>query len=66
MTFTFQICTKSFWAWGVYDPTLGEVDFGVSISYSLQLMGKNNSKTKIEKVFYFIFMSSYAEISFLK
>jgi hypothetical protein len=28
--------------------------------------GKNNSKTKVEKVFFFIFMSSYAELSFLK
>jgi hypothetical protein len=28
--------------------------------------GKNNSKTKVEKVFLFIFMSSYAEMSFLK
>jgi hypothetical protein len=28
--------------------------------------GKNNSKTKVEKVFFFIFMSSYAEISFFK
>jgi hypothetical protein len=27
--------------------------------------GKNNSKTKVEKVFFFIFMSSYAEMSFL-
>jgi hypothetical protein len=26
--------------------------------------GKNNSKTKVEKVFFFIFMSSYAEMSF--
>jgi hypothetical protein len=25
--------------------------------------GKNNSKTKVEKVFFFIFMSSYAEMS---
>jgi hypothetical protein len=25
---------------------------------------KNNSKTKVEKVFFFIFMSSYAEIFF--
>jgi hypothetical protein len=25
---------------------------------------KNNSKTKVEKVFFFIFMSSYAEMSF--
>jgi hypothetical protein len=28
--------------------------------------GKNNSKTKEEKVFFFIFMSSYAEMRFLK
>jgi hypothetical protein len=27
--------------------------------------GKNNSKTKVEKVFFFIVMSSYAEMSFL-
>jgi hypothetical protein len=27
--------------------------------------GNNNSKTKVEKVFFFIFMSSYAEMSFL-
>jgi hypothetical protein len=26
--------------------------------------GKNNSKTKVQKVFFFIFMSSYAEMSF--
>jgi hypothetical protein len=26
--------------------------------------GKNNSKTKVEKAFFFIFMSSYAEMSF--
>jgi hypothetical protein len=25
--------------------------------------GKNNSKTKVEKAFFFIFMSSYAEMS---
>jgi hypothetical protein len=30
------------------------------------IYGKNNSKTKVEKVFFFIFMSSYAEMSFLK
>jgi hypothetical protein len=28
--------------------------------------GKNNSKTGVEKVFFFIFMSSYAEMSFFK
>jgi hypothetical protein len=28
--------------------------------------GKNNYKTKVEKVFFFIFMSSYAEMCFYK
>jgi hypothetical protein len=28
--------------------------------------GKNNSTTKVEKAFFFIFMSSYAEMRFLK
>jgi hypothetical protein len=32
----------------------------------LAIDGKNNSKTKVEKVFFFIFMSSYAEMSFKK
>jgi hypothetical protein len=27
---------------------------------------QNNSKIKVEKVFFFIFISSYAEMSFLK
>jgi hypothetical protein len=31
-----------------------------------EIDGKNNSKTKVEKVFFFIFMSSFAEMSFLK
>jgi hypothetical protein len=31
-----------------------------------EIDGKNNSKTKEEKVFFFIFMSSFAEVSFLK
>jgi hypothetical protein len=35
------------------------------ISYSLQLIGKTNSKTKVAKVFFFIFMSSYTEMSIL-
>jgi hypothetical protein len=30
------------------------------------IYGKNNSKTKVEKVFFFIFMAFYAEMSFLK
>jgi hypothetical protein len=28
-----------------------------------EIDGKNHSKTKVQKVFFFIFMSSYAEIS---
>jgi hypothetical protein len=28
--------------------------------------GKNNSETKVEKVFFFIFMSSYEEMNFKK
>jgi hypothetical protein len=32
----------------------------------LAIYGKNNSKTKVKKVFFFIFMSSYAEMSFLE
>jgi hypothetical protein len=28
--------------------------------------GKNNSKTKVEKVFFFVFMSYYAEMSLFK
>jgi hypothetical protein len=31
-----------------------------------EIDGKNNSKTKVAKVFFFIFMSSFAEMSFLK
>jgi hypothetical protein len=32
----------------------------------LAIDGKNNSKTKVEKVFFFIFMSSYAEMGFFQ
>jgi hypothetical protein len=37
------------------------------LSYSFlqfTIDGKNNSKTKVEKAFFFTFMSSYAEMSF--
>jgi hypothetical protein len=48
--------------------TVEEVDFWIFfLSYNfLQFAadGKNNSMTKVEKVFFFIFMSSYAEMSF--
>jgi hypothetical protein len=48
---------------------VGEVDFFYFffIFNFLQFAvdGKNNSKTKVQKVFFFIFMSSYAEMSFL-
>jgi hypothetical protein len=48
---------------------LGEVDFRIFWIFNFlqfAIDGKNNSKTKVEKVFFFIFMSSYAEMSFLK
>jgi hypothetical protein len=50
--------------WGV-----GEVDFWIFWIFNFLQFAideKNNSKTKVEKVFFFIFMSSYAEMSFLK
>jgi hypothetical protein len=45
---------------------LGEVDFWIFNFLQFAIDGKNNSKTKVETVFFFIFMSSYAEMSFLK
>jgi hypothetical protein len=51
------------------DYILGEVDFWIFWIYNFlqfAIDGKSNSKTKVEKVFFFIFMSSYAEMSFLK
>jgi hypothetical protein len=47
--------------------TVGEVDFWIFWIFNFlqfAIDGKNNSKTKVEKVF--IFMSSYAEICFKK
>jgi hypothetical protein len=47
----------------------GEVDFWIFWIFNflqLAIYGKNNSMTKVEKVFFFIFMSSYAEMSFFK
>jgi hypothetical protein len=45
---------------------IGEVDFWILNFFHFAIDGKNSSKTKVEKVFFFIFMSSYAEMSFLK
>jgi hypothetical protein len=46
---------------------LGEVDFWIFFRVfnflQFAIDGENNSKTKVEKVFFFIFMSSYAEMS---
>jgi hypothetical protein len=53
--------------YGVYG--LGEVDFWIFWIFNFlqfTIVVKRNSKTKVEKVFFFIFMSSYAEMSFLK
>jgi hypothetical protein len=49
--------------------TVGEVDFWIFWIFNilqLAIYGKNNSKTKVEKVFSFIFMSSYTEMNLLK
>jgi hypothetical protein len=45
---------------------VGEVDFWIFNFLPLAIHGKNNSKTKVEKVFFFIFMSSYADMSFFQ
>jgi hypothetical protein len=42
---------------------LGEVDFWIFNFLQFAMDGKNNSKTKLENVFFFIFMSSNAEMS---
>jgi hypothetical protein len=46
---------------------VGEVDFWIFWIFNFlqfAIDGKNNSKTKVETVFFFIFMSSYAEMRF--
>jgi hypothetical protein len=53
------------------DCRVGEVDFWIFwifnfLQFGTGIDGKNNSKTKVEKVSFFIFMSSYAEMRFLK
>jgi hypothetical protein len=40
--------------------------FGIFNFLQFAVDGKKNSKTKVQKVFFFIFMSSYAKMSFLK
>jgi hypothetical protein len=48
---------------------VGEVDFWIFWIFKFlqfAIDGKNNSKTKVEKVFFFIFISSYAEMRCLK
>jgi hypothetical protein len=45
---------------------LGEVDFWIFNFLQFAIDGQNNSKTKVENVFFFIFMSSCAEMSFSK
>jgi hypothetical protein len=47
--------------------SIGEVDFWIVWIFSylqFAIDGKNNYKTKVEKVFFFIFMSSCAVMSF--
>jgi hypothetical protein len=46
---------------------LGKVDFWIFWIFKFlqfKIDGKNNSKAKVEKVFFFIFMASYAEMIF--
>jgi hypothetical protein len=45
--------------WGVRG-----VDFWIFNLLQLKIDWQNNSKTKVEKVFFFMFMSSHAEMSF--
>jgi hypothetical protein len=51
---------------------LGEVDFWIFLDFQFTTVCNSwekqsyNSKTKVQKGFFFIFMSSYAEMSFLK
>jgi hypothetical protein len=61
----FLLMVKRFWTW--QHCTAGEVDFWIFLDFqfpTFAIDGKNNSKTKVKKVFFFIFMSSYAEMSF--
>jgi hypothetical protein len=47
--------------------TVGGVDFWIFWIFDLLQLAidwQNNSKTKVVKVFFFIFLSSYAEMSF--
>jgi hypothetical protein len=49
------------------DYILGEVDFWIFWIFNFlqfAIDGKSYSKTKVEKVFFFIFMPSYVEMSF--
>jgi hypothetical protein len=48
----------------MYSWVVGEVDFWFCNFLQFAIDGKNNSKTKVEKMFFFIFMSSYADMSF--
>jgi hypothetical protein len=51
------------------DSVFREVDFWIFFIFNILQFAidwKNNSKTKVEKVFFFIFISSYAEMIFLK
>jgi hypothetical protein len=46
---------------------VGEVDIWIVWIFNflqLAIDGQKNSKTKVEKVFFFIYISSYAEMSF--
>jgi hypothetical protein len=47
---------------------IGGVEFWIDFTFNflqLAIDGNNNFKTKVEKVLFFIFMSSFAKMSFL-
>jgi hypothetical protein len=45
---------------------LGKVDFWILNFFQFAIDWKNNSNTKVEGVFFFIFMTSYVETNFFK
>jgi hypothetical protein len=48
----------------VYSRGVNFLIFWIFNFYQLNLDWQKNSKTKVEEVFFFIFMSSYSEMSF--
>jgi hypothetical protein len=61
----FQIAMKKAFRW--YSSMINRGSRFLNYNFlQFAVDGKNNSKSKVEKAFFFIFMSSYAEMHFLK